>query len=503
MRKILVAALAVLGCGNDNVHHLDDGGADAAQTVDAPAVDAAPTPGVVTVTVTLAGDPSAGNTVYFQNADSSLVAEVMTDGSGVASATMAPGGFVTVVEPLPPVSLVPDGQTLSTFSDVKPGDQLRDDVFSISTINDVDTFAITVPTDPNPAAVTYTLDTTCGQGDADITPPVTLRRAAAPHAAIANNPPVQVTLASCNGRADMVVFTEDAKEQLLDAFFIPNIAISDGSAVTLTGTYAPFASTPVAFTDVPAEFVDGDVELQVTGPHGSVDGFGFGTSFDFDGGSGSGAISLPSGFTGATAVTLDQVFPSGNLIDEQVQATFGAIPASITSDVGAFRLRSWVTFPQVDPAAEAVEWAVAKDGKTPDYVLARVRADRSDPAHETEDSWTWSIAAPGTSDGHLSYPVLPTDVFDFNFHDTDDQLFVEELVGVQSAGGYDAARALVFDTIEQLFDPEVLPSSTATFVVQEDEEEGLRARAKAKARRGAGHLSVNGRAVRSAAPAAR
>src|SRR5512140_3797639 len=76
----------------------------------APMPDAAPTGPQVALTITLDGNPLADRAVVFQNADSSVVASTHTDGSGVARAALAPGGFVTAVVPdsFNPGSLVVD-----------------------------------------------------------------------------------------------------------------------------------------------------------------------------------------------------------------------------------------------------------------------------------------------------------------------------------------------------------------------------------------------------------
>src|SRR5262245_56512944 len=71
---------------------------------DAGSADALPTtpdaaPSAVTMTVTLRGATVPGTAVYFQNADSSLVLAATSDANGTASAMLAAGGYVTVIEP--------------------------------------------------------------------------------------------------------------------------------------------------------------------------------------------------------------------------------------------------------------------------------------------------------------------------------------------------------------------------------------------------------------------
>src|SRR5256885_510063 len=113
MRYLAGIAILAAACGNDNVHHLADSGADTPPPSDV-GVDGATT-GTVTITI-LADGSVSGVPVHFQNADNSLVATVATDSNGVASATMGAGGFVTAVSPF-------NANELFTFAGVRPGDQ--------------------------------------------------------------------------------------------------------------------------------------------------------------------------------------------------------------------------------------------------------------------------------------------------------------------------------------------------------------------------------------------
>src|SRR5579883_1406925 len=133
--RTILCSIAVAACSNSPfAHQLGDGGADAPVVRDSRAIDTpldAPSPGAVTIAVTLQGQPASGATVYFQNADSSLVAEMQTGSDGWATQDMLPGGFVTLIEPQPVVTGaalgtagVPAGQVIDTFAGVKPGDVL-------------------------------------------------------------------------------------------------------------------------------------------------------------------------------------------------------------------------------------------------------------------------------------------------------------------------------------------------------------------------------------------
>ena len=127
MRPLLrIAIVALVSCnGGDGLKHIDS----AVGTGDGPtdsAIDAAPLPVTVTITGN-SGTAVVGATVYFQNADSSLVAEATTDASGSASQLMAAGGYVTALIPQVEDGFAASGfqqVQIETFAGVQPGDHL-------------------------------------------------------------------------------------------------------------------------------------------------------------------------------------------------------------------------------------------------------------------------------------------------------------------------------------------------------------------------------------------
>jgi hypothetical protein len=430
MRSIAVASLFALACGGSSVHHLADAGGDAALPVDAALPDSSG-PGMVSVIVTLQGVPAMNVPVYFQNADSSLVgsAEVLTDGSGVASAVMTAGGFVTVLEPQAPLADVVSvtNQTLSTFSGVKVGDVLHDDLEPPSTLTSAG-MTVTGAGDSNPAVTGYTLFDSCsGQSETS--------------GSGSNLVPGEITFNNCT-TGDLLVVSHDANGTPLDYLLVTGITVVNSGTINVTGTYTPVTQQAFAFTDTPPEVSQVDIEELVS--IGSAALFDTGV-FAFDntaGGMGSAIIPVPASGAAFTAGFAIDLAPAGNIVDEQTLVSWGPPPTGIvTVDVGARRLRNWVTRPMMDVVSGQLQWAVGDAGSTPDYVLGAVSATRSGAVTST---WTWSVAAAANDDGAIVFPTLPTDIFDFNFHDTD-ALTVEALVGALTPGGYDAARPVVFD----------------------------------------------------------
>ena len=123
MRKLVCLLMVVGACDEDDpVRHLDGGMADSLTMVDAPT-----TPQPVTLTVKSAGAPQANVRVYFVNPDSSLISNTVTDSTGVASALMPNGGYVSAVSPFSaplPTGLPVQNESLYTWAGVKPGDHL-------------------------------------------------------------------------------------------------------------------------------------------------------------------------------------------------------------------------------------------------------------------------------------------------------------------------------------------------------------------------------------------
>jgi hypothetical protein len=467
----LLACVLALGCGNDNVHHLNDGGGDAPMGPADAAPDAAPTPGLVSLTVTDGGSGVAGAVVYFLNADNSVVAEMMTDGSGVASATMAPGGSVTLLEPQPVVTGPPpikspskhpdeaapppiDNQNLITWEGVKPGDNLRDDLDPIQPDPAIITLTVTIPTDPNTAATQYTLFGACVGGVGGLTP----------------GSAATLTLQGCGSATDFLVQTSDVNGNVLDFLFAPAVAIGDGSAVTLPGTYQTGVLQPFTLSDVPAEFSGAFIDQEMSTSLGVL--YDDSADVDVTAGGGSGTIALPVLGSGATEATEIQLFDSGNnIFDQQELTSWGPEGASFAADIGTTRLKNWVTSPQADSADDLVSWSLGKDGAQPDYVIALVRDLRPDAqAGVGDDNWNWLTIAPGGADGTVVFPQLPTDVFDFNWRDTDDA-FVEQTVAAVTPGGYDTARALIIDDFGLVLDaPQSLAqlAPTGSVIVQSE-----------------------------------
>ncbi|MCW5805583.1 MAG: hypothetical protein KIT31_24650 [Deltaproteobacteria bacterium] len=425
MRRIAaLLVLLVAACGDDGVNNLPD----APLNPDGPPLPTAP----VKLTVTLAGDPAKDVKVFFQNADSSVVATRTTDAAGVASAVMAPGGFVTAIDP----GLPPDlggGFTftsLSSWAGVQPGDDLHLDIGGGRPNTTSVTFDVVVPADPN--AVVYSLFTSCGS--ADITPfvPVPLKPFAGLIAVA--NPPVRVSLFGCaQNLADMAVMTFDENFTPVSSFYKTNVALADEATVELDGTYAPIGGTAVTVSNVPAALPNLGFDHTLRSPRGFL--FSAFQQIPPVTGTATGTITVP-GTIGTTSTMTVFGFAQPGAFSEQTILDWGPYSATYALDWGSTALKDYTSEPSFDPATHAISWTLGATGGTGDVILALYSSSRT--VGGNFHSWGWRIAAPAGAS--VAYPVLPPgQPFDFNTA-ASDTYGVSRVTTAKVPGGYAAIR---------------------------------------------------------------
>jgi hypothetical protein len=443
----MVLTTAIMGtglaaCGDDEGKgHL----ADAPLGVqDAEPADATQAIQPVTVTVTSNGSPASGLTVYFQNADSSLVSDTKTGDDGKASAVMAAGGFVTVIESVMTQSGSGSGNgptQLATFAGVKPGDNLHDDLGGMATEIASITFDVSVPNEQ--VGNEYLLYSTCGgrislgQG----TGPVASARGLHSRVAVAEPVTNTVTLSGCNGTADLLVLSQDGDHVTTGWQYKSDVAVADGMAISLTADYQPPVDTTFDYTKVPDTISGLMVSRELHTAHGSLY-LGDSVFTDLNGTEATATIAMPAP-PGVSMLTTSTDQPtSGN--GQQTFLAWGPATASYALPYGDVALEGYATRPRLDAASHAITWT-ANPGVAADLVLGGYNSSRSDD-QEVFHSWNWRIVAPySAAQAALSFPVLPTTVFDFNPKDTDSPS-VQRLTTAKVPGGYDAVRSVVFDT---------------------------------------------------------
>lgn len=417
LSALLASVGALAACGDDDsARKLPDAGITDIDA--APAPDAA-TSGVVTLTITEDGAPRAAVDVYFQAADGALVAKVPTDASGVASATMEPGGFVTAVGPF---EVVEGPFQVKTFAGVKPGDQLRLDQdwrFSAPI-----TVTVTVPFDE--AALYYDVYTTCS-GRVQLT--------SAGSGAAPSSP---INLYGCGATTDLLIRTQDFNGQPIGSIYQAGVAVADGGAITITDAYTPEPAASIALTGAAGfTFAYGDYR-QITAA-GTLASSTFG--FDLSSGAGmtAGARPVIAGVLGVVSATLS---PFAN-VGQQTVIQWGPDSASPSIDVTGALLPEYLTVPALTVSTRTLAWTSIPSTATPDLALARLDLSRVDVLTDTTRFWSWDLVAPydGTS---LTLPPLPAEAATYNVVDGD-SVTPWELLTARVPGGYDAVRAHALD----------------------------------------------------------
>lgn len=408
----LIFALSAAACGDDGINHIPDppppdGRPDAN---DAP----------VTLTITDGAMPQPGIVVLFQNADSTLVTRAMTDVSGVASARMAAGGFVTAVNPFGlhnPTAV--NGAELRTFAGVKPGDQLRlhrpaDEQMEISV-------TLVVPIDP--LATSYQLLTNCG--GQDIT-----GGSGSGSGSGTSTPGGTVSLYGCGPTIDLVIETRDGNFEPLNALVRRDVPISNGAMIDLTAdTYAETPAVTFGYQNVAAAVTTLNVSRTLATAKGVLHSVSGGADLT------AGAVSLTLRqpvVANATGITTTEFYSGG--FGRHTVVDWGA-PGNYAFDGASAFLREYATAPVFDHHAHKLTWT-SSGGAAPDAAVAHAYFQR--PNGKGSDYWNWRIAGPYDSDA-LLFPVLPSTESELNPGANDD-FSLDEFYTLKAPGGYDAVR---------------------------------------------------------------
>lgn len=343
------------------------------------APDAMPPPdsNIGLVRVRYLGEVTSQRPVYFQNADGSVVLATRTDGDGTANAYMAPGGYVTLVDPL--------GGTLHiyTWADVQPGDELAvTGVFPDTTRTT--TLVVSLPIDPG--AVVYQLQSSCGQ------------RSVAPAAGSS----LVIELGDCRGRADMFLYTIGAG---LHYIYAEDVPAKTGSVVTFPAPYRVMGRSAIAVQNVPAGTTSLRITQRLVGEGASlfdpdqIGLFGVGTLPVVDG---AGALDidmlLPPEATALTQMALDDEGAS-----RQFFARWERTTATTSVDLAGKLLRRYLTRPQYDPSTHAISWTEEPAGRVANAVLASWTFTRP----EIGGNFQWHVFAPRGDEPVVKLPVLP------------------------------------------------------------------------------------------------
>lgn len=406
----IVVALAACGddAGNRKIMDAPAVGHDEGQ-IDSP--EASP----VTVTVKHQAGPTENIEVYFQNADSTVVATSHTDANGIASQVMDAGGFVTLVNPYLLAGFGGSNQ-LVTWAGVKPGDHLVLDNSSVQMFATV-TFQLPLAV----GAASYNFYASCNN---------TMFPYSTPTGTGISSVDEQVPLYGCGGTADLLLVASDIDNQPVSYFYVPAQPINDGDTIDYTAK---------TFTAVVQRAFEFDNNASPNNPVTIGDQFITSRGQVFQ------QQNLPVGGTTVATTFFEPGLPTGALDVVTTQQTvantnrntvaWGPTAADYTVDYAASLLGDFTVDPSLDTGTHAMSWTLGA-GKTADFAIGGVFASRL-----SATSWSWQIVGP--SGTQLQLPTLPTDVADFTIVATDSFNVDSVRIG-HVPGGYDAFRANAF-----------------------------------------------------------
>ena len=365
-----------------------------------------PPPTDVQIVVRESALPQPNVEVIFQNADDTVVADVMTDADGRATAEMPDGGNLTVIRtfpaPAPPAAPLP--AEAYTYVGVKPGDRLT---LVRPTSDQAPTSAINVLVSDTDAG-TVTISTLCGSGQGAA-------------------PTVPITIRGCSPDAFYVTANQ--------ASFFAHVPFSgsvDLSAMTLRETLSStvLASNVAPNTTVTLEDrVEFNGFLLYTSGAQRVDGT-------------AAPLALPQ-VDGVEQVTVTQVTDaSGSTQAVAAHGPYTSVAPPVDASFGL--IASVSAKPTFTPAT--ITWTEGNTG-TPSFVISSLAVTRGGPA-TPDNTYVRTIIAPYTGTS-LRMPVLLGAAVVYNPAMADQ---IDLSLGlVKVAGGYDALRATAF-TVANILD---------------------------------------------------
>ncbi|MBA2543239.1 MAG: hypothetical protein H0V17_26595 [Deltaproteobacteria bacterium] len=400
MKRFVAMYLLVAACGGDPDPIAPDG--------PAPVQPGGP----VTIAITVAGQPRANVEVMFQNADSVVVAQTVTDAEGSASGNVEAGGYVTVIEPRPQAG---SRDRLSTFAGVQPGDALRLELDPPAPVVQPETFLLKINLDPDGAG--HIVETSCGRADS---PGVV--------------DPEEVTLFGCQGTADILVVSVDDTGEIFHSHFHRAQDLDPNTPVDLSsGVYAAFEPSTVTFDALPADTSFVGVYRAIKTTRGVV--------FDVSGGatasSRTATINLPTEFDQRDVLlTSSTPFPPPGAFGQHTLIEWDPIVSTdYTLRVADNQVLPFTSQPTYDPASRTASWTEGALGQAPNYVQVSLNIFRDDIPEGR--GWDWRMVAPRDGTSYV-FPTLPPDASDFELNVIDgDVSTVTGLTTAKLPAGYD------------------------------------------------------------------
>jgi len=356
----VLTVVSSLGCSG-STEFADAGGGD-----DTPADGSiAPDGGVGTVTVVVLGrfftrgEPQPGVPVLFQDADGALITRAVTDASGEASAVVAGGSMVTVVDE--------DANWITTIVDVEGGDRL---VVGHEREQGVSSGAASVAVPAGGSQ--YRVTGPCASGAGESTP-------------------VDVALTDGCGATQPLLALRNYVA-LDGVLYVPSQAITDGGDITINGPWQP----PGTFTAALTGF-DGASYAQLTT---TVIGAGrrVGALAKDLPAAADGAIDATFPYPAAGDATLVSLVINGTTPGFQVYLDHTGDPrASLTLDAAAT-----LPVPTLGSPFDGITW---EDSSDHDGTFLRLTGEGA----KGNQLATWEVALPPSMESFVP-PALPDDL---------------------------------------------------------------------------------------------
>lgn len=352
------------------------------------------------VSVHVAASKGAGPiTVYFQDADSTLVLATRTNDAGDASALMASGGFVTVF---------PSGH-LYTWANVQIGDELTLDLSA----EELSSFpALTVRLAELEGAQDYWLSSRCERERLLLDPKML---------------PVAPFFLPCTPRSDLLLVAYDINFEPFGYRYIPNANMLDSTPVNLGASYLPIASTVDVYGPTDRTIT---VTQRLTNVDYSANAFVQVTDTH---------VVAPIGMPVIDGTTVQGVaymtsslFPPQEdevMTSEYAAFAWGPNGPTMTLDLSTPDLREITSKPTLELESYTLKWMESDVGSRGDAVWAEIAI------YAGIAILPWTIMAPRTDETLVRLPVLPYDGAQLR-----PESAVDNFALLSSEGGYDRLR---------------------------------------------------------------
>jgi len=386
------------------------------------------------------GAPAPNIPVVFIDPDGTVVADIVSDADGRATANVLPGASVSAVyQQLSTTTVVMTTNIRYLFVSVlgvKPGDDLPIG-FTDRDFTNSGTFNVTFQ--PFTGATTYDIFTPCG-----------LTSSTTPNTAI----PVQMQNSCKRDSFDILVVARDASNNALAGAIATNVSLSAGSAA-VPGTYTSTNSFAASYTDIPA----GISSVSVTRV----------ASDTLNGFSVNGTCTPAAGACSITPVQVTTISPKSVLqtsISRTVPTGMPSQSQTYIQRVGganlnysldvATNLLPFMTNVVFDPATNTITPTVEAPVTDADEFIIDASYSRSTSTTEANGdtlvtNTSIEALAIGPAVGPLSFPTLPSHVGPIYYQAGDTAgTAIGFTIDGSSVKGYDAARKQAFDLIDEL-----------------------------------------------------